>query len=59
MILHVHFEVLGEFINAVGEQCNLHFGGAGIGGGPLKVTHNFRFLGSVGSHAILQNILNQ
>jgi hypothetical protein len=56
VVFHVHFEVLGEFINAVGQKRDLNFGRAGIGGGPLVVTYNLRFLGSVGSHAILQNI---
>jgi hypothetical protein len=44
MVLHVFFEVTGQFVDAGGEQSHLNFGGAGIALSALELRDDIGFL---------------
>jgi hypothetical protein len=51
-ILDVGLEVLGEAVDALGEERYLHFGRAGILAGPLVLLNDLRFLRNLQSHTL-------
>jgi hypothetical protein len=52
VVLGVCLEVLGEAVDALGEQGNLNLGRASIGGRPLELFYDLRFLRDLQSHVI-------
>lgn len=44
VVLHVFFEVTGQFVDASGKQCHLNFRGAGIALSALELRDDFGFL---------------
>jgi len=52
-ILDVGLEVLGEAVDALGQQRDLHFRGTGIVSGPLMLLDDLRFLRDLQTHAFL------
>ena len=52
-ILDVGLEVLGQAVDALGQERDLHFRGAGIVPGALVLLDDLRFLRDLQTHALL------
>src|SRR5688572_13841946 len=52
-ILDVRLEVLRQAVDALGEERNLDFGGAGVVSGALVLLYDLRFLRNLQTHLLL------
>src|SRR5690606_3507694 len=59
VVLHVFFEVTGQFVDAGGEQSNLDFGGTGIALGALELRDDVGFLDVGYGHVMTSSDLRQ
>src|SRR5262245_11239212 len=51
-VLDVRLEVLGQAVDALGEERDLHFWRSGVGTGSLVLLHYLRFLRNLQSHSL-------